>query len=67
VICDADTWTNAVRAREDDPMRIVVFGASGGTGRELVKQGMAQGHELTVFVRNPSAFTGGDRMHVGKL
>jgi putative NADH-flavin reductase len=45
-------------------MRIVVFGASGGTGRELVKQGMAQGHEVTVFVRNPAAFTGGDRLHV---
>ena len=45
-------------------MRIAVFGASGGTGRELVKQGMAQGHEVTVFVRNPTAFTGGDRLHV---
>lgn len=45
-------------------MRIVVFGASGGTGRELVKQGLALGHEVTVFVRNPAAFTGGDRLHV---
>lgn len=45
-------------------MRIVVFGASGGTGRELVKQGVAQGNEVTVFVRNPTAFTGGDRLHV---
>lgn len=45
-------------------MKIVVFGASGRTGRELVKQGFAQGHEVTVFVRNPSAFTGGDRLRV---
>lgn len=45
-------------------MKIVVFGASGGTGRELVKQGLAQGHEVTVFVRNPAAFTGGDRLRL---
>jgi putative NADH-flavin reductase len=45
-------------------MKIVVFGASGGTGRELVRQGLAQGHEVTVFVRNPTAFTGGDGLHV---
>jgi putative NADH-flavin reductase len=45
-------------------MKIVIFGASGGTGRELVKQALAQGHEVTVFVRNPAAFTGGDRLRV---
>lgn len=45
-------------------MQIVVFGASGGTGRELVRQGLAQGDEVTVFVRNPAAFTGGDRLRV---
>lgn len=45
-------------------MKIVVFGASGGTGRELVRQGLAQGHEVTVFVRNPAAFTGGGKLRV---
>ncbi|HEX4037834.1 MAG TPA: SDR family oxidoreductase [Acidobacteriaceae bacterium] len=45
-------------------MNLVVFGASGGTGRELVRQGLAQGHTITVFVRNPAAFTGEDRLRV---
>jgi putative NADH-flavin reductase len=45
-------------------MKIVVFGASGGTGRELVNQGREQGHDVTVFVRNPASFTGGDRLRV---
>lgn len=34
-------------------MKIVVFGASGGTGRELVRQGLAAGHQITAFVRDP--------------
>lgn len=35
-------------------MRLVVFGASGGTGRELVAQALAQGRTVTAFVRNPA-------------
>jgi putative NADH-flavin reductase len=37
-------------------MNILVFGASGRTGRELVKQGLAQGHSVTAFVRHPASF-----------
>jgi putative NADH-flavin reductase len=36
-----------------DRLRILVIGATGGTGRELVRQGLAQGHQVTAFVRNP--------------
>lgn len=35
-------------------MNILIYGASGATGHELVKQGLAQGHVVTAFVRNPS-------------
>lgn len=34
-------------------MKIVIFGASGRTGRELVKQALEQGHLVTAFVRTP--------------
>jgi uncharacterized protein YbjT (DUF2867 family) len=33
--------------------KYVVFGATGGTGIELVKQALAQGNHVTAFVRNP--------------
>lgn len=35
-------------------MNILIFGASGGTGHELVKQALAQDHVVTAFVRTPS-------------
>lgn len=34
-------------------MRLLVIGATGGTGRELVQQALAQGHQVTAFVRDP--------------
>ena len=36
-------------------MKILVVGATGGTGREVVKQALARGHEVTVFARRPEA------------
>jgi putative NADH-flavin reductase len=35
-------------------MNVVVFGASGRTGRELLEQGLAHGHTVTAFVRTPT-------------
>ena len=34
-------------------MNILIYGASGATGHELVKQALEQGHSVTAFVRNP--------------
>jgi putative NADH-flavin reductase len=35
-------------------MRLVSFGPTGGTGRRLVERAIAEGHEVTALVRNPS-------------
>ena len=35
-------------------MKVVILGATGGTGRELVKQALELGHDVTAFVRDPS-------------
>lgn len=34
-------------------MRLTVFGAAGGTGRHVVHEALAAGHEVTVLVRDP--------------
>jgi putative NADH-flavin reductase len=36
-------------------MKILVIGATGPTGRELVSQGVALGHEITAAVRHPES------------
>ncbi|MCR8644258.1 SDR family oxidoreductase [Paenibacillus sp. N1-5-1-14] len=36
-------------------MKLVVFGATGGTGRQIVMQALEHGHQVTVIVRNPEA------------
>jgi putative NADH-flavin reductase len=38
-------------------MKLTIFGATGGTGRELVEQALADGHDVTVYVRNPDKVT----------
>src|SRR5262245_49636702 len=34
-------------------MNLLIIGATGGTGRELVKQALEKGHVVTALVRNP--------------
>lgn len=34
-------------------MKIIVFGATGGTGKLIVTQALAKGHSVTAFVRTP--------------
>ncbi len=38
-------------------MRLAIFGPTGGTGRRLVERAIAEGHDVTAFVRNPSRIT----------
>lgn len=35
-------------------MKIVVFGATGGTGKHVMRQALDAGHHVTAFVRTPS-------------
>jgi putative NADH-flavin reductase len=38
-------------------MRVLIFGATGGTGRELVLQALQKGYDVSAFVRTPSKLT----------
>ena len=38
-------------------MRVLVFGATGGTGKQLVQQALDQGHDMTAFARDPRKVT----------
>jgi putative NADH-flavin reductase len=35
-------------------MKIAVFGATGGTGRNIVEQALEAGHQVNILVRNPA-------------
>jgi uncharacterized protein YbjT (DUF2867 family) len=35
-------------------MTLLIFGPTGGTGRQLVEQALEQGHPVTAFARNPA-------------
>ena len=37
--------------------RILIVGATGGTGQHLVRQALERGYEVTAFVRNPARLT----------
>ena len=35
-------------------MKVLIIGATGGTGNELIKQALAKNFTVTAFVRNPA-------------
>jgi putative NADH-flavin reductase len=41
-------------------MRIAVFGATGGTGQELLRQALAAGHQVVALARRPEAVAAQD-------
>jgi uncharacterized protein YbjT (DUF2867 family) len=45
-------------------VKLLVFGATGPTGRHLVSQALEQGHEVTAFARQPQALTARERLRV---
>jgi putative NADH-flavin reductase len=62
VILSALLWRKApagrqrktARTESEGPMRVLVVGATGGTGRELVQRALEHGHQVTAFVRDPA-------------
>ena len=47
-------------------MRIVVFGSTGGTGKQLIERGLARGHQLVAVARRPEAVPPRDGLTVVK-
>jgi putative NADH-flavin reductase len=45
-------------------MKILIIGATGPTGQQLVQQAIAEGHEVTALARNPAKVEGRDRLTV---
>lgn len=46
--------TDPTAASADAPLRIVVLGATGGTGRLLVEQALERGHSVVAVARDPT-------------
>lgn len=38
-------------------MKLAILGATGGTGKQLIEQALAAGHEVVAFARDPSKLT----------
>lgn len=49
-----DKAGNRIDANNEKPKRILVIGATGGTGQVLVRQLLERGYQVTAFVRNPA-------------
>lgn len=48
-------------------MKILVIGATGGTGRCVVENALQAGHEVTAFARTPEKITlQHDRLHIAQ-
>jgi putative NADH-flavin reductase len=45
-------------------MRLIIFGASGATGRRLVEQALQAGHDVTAVTRRPESIPPRDRLRV---
>jgi putative NADH-flavin reductase len=46
--------TNPTNVAQVEKMKVLIFGATGTIGRELVQQALEQGHVVTAFARNPA-------------
>lgn len=51
--CEVRPWS-AEGVAPGSVLRVLIVGATGGTGRELVAQALERGHQVTAFVRNPA-------------
>ncbi len=49
--------TSKQRDTDMNALNMVVFGATGSVGREVLKQALAQGHTVTAFARTPAKLT----------
>ena len=47
-------WLRRCTARDIAMSRLVILGATGSLGRHVLRQALAAGHDVTVFVRTPS-------------
>ncbi len=47
-----------IAERRQPGLRLLVLGATGGTGRALLEQGRKEGHQITALVRSPQKLAG---------
>src|SRR6185312_14670787 len=57
-ICRTDGFLcRSPRQSKAAVMKILILGATGGTGIELVRRSLEAGHSVTAFVRKPESLT----------